>query len=183
MKPTLLTPCLKSASELCRPSDRRLSAKLVPTFADTRRYSLLSLLCPCSNRTCITPNESPVYSSFKFYPHRICVVVSPASESCRRVNTRSEACTHKMPCPSLCKTRPGMCFLIIYIPTGHVICNPHFQFLGSISYLVDFERQVSCQITSLSGYMFLLFTSDTITIRTDLIVDVVLQCSLGKSVK
>jgi hypothetical protein len=29
-----LTPWLESASELYRPSDRRLSAKLVPTFAD-----------------------------------------------------------------------------------------------------------------------------------------------------
>jgi hypothetical protein len=28
------TPWLESASELYRPSDRRLSAKLVPTFAD-----------------------------------------------------------------------------------------------------------------------------------------------------
>jgi hypothetical protein len=28
------TPWPESASELCRPSDRRLSAKLVPTFAD-----------------------------------------------------------------------------------------------------------------------------------------------------
>jgi hypothetical protein len=30
------TPCPDSASELCRPSDRRLSAKLVLTFADRR---------------------------------------------------------------------------------------------------------------------------------------------------
>jgi hypothetical protein len=29
-----LTPWLRAASELYRPSDRRLSAKLVPTFAD-----------------------------------------------------------------------------------------------------------------------------------------------------
>jgi hypothetical protein len=28
------TPCPESASELCRPSDRRLSAKLLPTFSD-----------------------------------------------------------------------------------------------------------------------------------------------------
>jgi hypothetical protein len=30
----LLSPWLESASELYRPSDRRLSAKLMPTFAD-----------------------------------------------------------------------------------------------------------------------------------------------------
>jgi hypothetical protein len=30
-----ITPGLQSASELYRPSDRRLSAKLVPTLADT----------------------------------------------------------------------------------------------------------------------------------------------------
>jgi hypothetical protein len=28
------TPCSESASELCRLNDRRLSVKLVPTFAD-----------------------------------------------------------------------------------------------------------------------------------------------------
>jgi hypothetical protein len=32
--PLLLTPWSKSASELYRPSDRRLSAKRLPTFAD-----------------------------------------------------------------------------------------------------------------------------------------------------
>jgi hypothetical protein len=31
---SLTTPWLESASELYRPSDRRMSAKLVPTFAD-----------------------------------------------------------------------------------------------------------------------------------------------------
>jgi hypothetical protein len=34
------TPWPQSASELYRPSDRRLSAKLVPTFADIRRKIL-----------------------------------------------------------------------------------------------------------------------------------------------
>jgi hypothetical protein len=33
----LLTPWPESASELYRPIDRRLSAKLVPTFADSER--------------------------------------------------------------------------------------------------------------------------------------------------
>jgi hypothetical protein len=33
------TPWPESASELYRPSDRRLSTKLVPTFADNRRLS------------------------------------------------------------------------------------------------------------------------------------------------
>jgi hypothetical protein len=32
---TILTPWLESASELYLPSDRRPSAKLLPTFADT----------------------------------------------------------------------------------------------------------------------------------------------------
>jgi hypothetical protein len=36
-----LTPWLWSASELCRPSDRRLSAKLVTTFADITYFKCL----------------------------------------------------------------------------------------------------------------------------------------------
>jgi hypothetical protein len=32
----IITPWLQSASELYRPSDHRLSAKLVPTFADRK---------------------------------------------------------------------------------------------------------------------------------------------------
>jgi hypothetical protein len=39
------TPWPESASELYRPSDRRLSAKLVPTFAD-RGYHMVSVTDP-----------------------------------------------------------------------------------------------------------------------------------------
>jgi hypothetical protein len=39
------TPWSESASELCRPSDRRLLAKLVPTFAD-RGSHVVSVMDP-----------------------------------------------------------------------------------------------------------------------------------------
>jgi hypothetical protein len=39
------TPWSESASELYRPSDRRLSAKLVPTFAD-RGFDVVSVTDP-----------------------------------------------------------------------------------------------------------------------------------------
>jgi hypothetical protein len=42
---TKLTPWSGSANELYRPSDRRLSAKLVPTFAD-RRCHVVSVTEP-----------------------------------------------------------------------------------------------------------------------------------------
>jgi hypothetical protein len=43
--PDLKTPWPESASELCRPSDRRLSAKLVPTLAD-RGCDVVSMTDP-----------------------------------------------------------------------------------------------------------------------------------------
>jgi hypothetical protein len=45
-KPQGITVALESASELYRPSDSRLSAKLVPTFAD-RRSQVVSMTDPC----------------------------------------------------------------------------------------------------------------------------------------
>jgi CBS-domain-containing membrane protein len=42
------TPWPESASELYRPSDRRLSAKLVPTFAD-RGCHVVSVMDPYGN--------------------------------------------------------------------------------------------------------------------------------------
>jgi hypothetical protein len=36
------TPLPESASELCRPSDRRFLAKLVPTFADSVCHVVIS---------------------------------------------------------------------------------------------------------------------------------------------
>jgi hypothetical protein len=47
----------KSASELYRPSDRRLSAKLVPTVADRRCHVVSATNPPCRY--------------FRIYPHRL----------------------------------------------------------------------------------------------------------------
>jgi hypothetical protein len=59
------TPWAESASELYRPSDRRLSTKLVPTFADTGCY-VVSVMVPYCRMLVLLDRSS--YISFQVSP-------------------------------------------------------------------------------------------------------------------
>jgi hypothetical protein len=68
-----ITPWSESASELYRPSDRRLSAKLVPKFAD-RGCHVVSVTDPYCRILCFL-DRKPLYDTKLKYLPTLCMLV------------------------------------------------------------------------------------------------------------